>query len=430
MSESPLQQETSGVAFSDVPEVLEDLRQGKMVVLVDAEDRENEGDFVMAAEKATPAAINFMARHGRGLICVPMKGTRLDELNLSPMVTESSEVREAAFTVSVDVKEGVTTGISAHDRAKTIKALLNPKTQPKDLARPGHIFPLRSRDGGVLVRSGHTEAGVDLAHMASLYPAAVICEIMNTNGSMARLPALKKLARRHGLALITIQDLIAYRRRHEKLIKRVVSTTISLSAGDFDLHLYEDIILGEHHVALVKGTVEGEKNVLVRVHSSCFTGDVLGSLKCDCGDQLKAALAMIGKAGRGVVLYMHQEGRGIGLKHKLLAYNLQHQGLDTVEANIKLGFPADLRDYGIGAQILSELGLSSIHLLTNNPMKIVGLEGYGLKITKRVPLIMKSNPFNRRYLETKQRKMGHFLKIGKLRSAGNISSQSQRQLGR
>lgn len=395
--------------FTPIPEAIKRIKKGQIVIVVDDPGRENEGDFVMAADKVTPGAINFMARHGRGLICVPMEGTRLDELSLTPMVSESNEVREAAFTVSVDVKKGVTTGISAQDRANTITALLDHKTKPSDLARPGHIFPLRSRVGGVLVRSGHTEAGVDLARMAGLAPAAVICEIMNTNGTMARLPALMKMAKKHRLAIITIQDLISYRRYHEKLVRPVVSTRISLREGEFDLHLYEDVILDEHHVALVKGQVRGEKNVLVRVHSSCFTGDTLGSLRCDCGEQLRLALAMVGKKGKGVVLYMHQEGRGIGLKHKLQAYNLQHQGLDTVQANKKLGFAADLRDYGLGAQILSDLGLTTIHLLTNNPKKIVGLEGYGLKITKRLPIVMKPNPFNKRYLNTKMAKLGHLL---------------------
>lgn len=395
--------------FTPIPEAIQYIRKGQMVIVVDDPGRENEGDFVMAAEKATPSTINFMARHGRGLICAPMTGERLDALQLYPMVSESTEVREAAFTVSVDVKKGTSTGISAQDRAKTILSLIDHKTRPHDLAKPGHVFPLRSREGGVLVRSGHTEAGVDLARMAGLAPAAVICEIMNPNGTMARLPALLKMAKRYRLPIITIQDLISYRRYHEKLVKPVVTTRISMPQGEFDLHLYEDVVLGEHHVALVKGDVEGRKNVLVRVHSSCFTGDVLHSLRCDCGEQLRQALDMVAKKGHGVVLYMHQEGRGIGLKHKLIAYNLQYDGLDTVEANKKLGFPADLRDYGIGAQILSDLGLSTIHLLTNNPQKVVGLEGYGLRITKRVSIVINPNPHNRRYLETKKRKLGHLL---------------------
>lgn len=395
--------------FTPIPEAIKRIRQGKMVVVVDDADRENEGDFILAAEKVTPSSINFMARHGRGLICVPMMGDRLDALGLNPMVNVSTELREAAFTVSVDVKKGTTTGISAADRAQTIMALINNKTKPEDLAKPGHIFPLRSRPGGVLVRTGHTEAGIDLARLAGLKPAAVICEIMNENGTMARLPALKKLARKHNLAIITIRDLIVYRRRHEKLIHRLISTKLPTDYGDFDLYLYEDKVLSEHHVALVKGPVEGYKDVLVRVHSSCFTGDVLSSMRCDCGAQLKTALKMVAQAKRGVVLYMHQEGRGIGLMNKLHAYALQEKGLDTVQANKKLGFAADLRDYGIGAQILSDLGLSSIHLITNNPRKIVGLDGYGLHVTRRIPLIVPPNAINKRYLDTKRRKLGHWL---------------------
>ncbi len=397
-------------AFTPIPEAIRRVRNGEMLIVVDDPDRENEGDLVMAAEKVTPAAINFMARHGRGLICVPMKGDRLDELDLAPMVNVNTELREAAFTVSVDVKKGTTTGISADDRAKTVRALIDRHTRPSDLARPGHVFPLRSREGGVLVRSGHTEAGVDLARLAGLAPAAVICEIMSPNGSMARLPELTRMARRFRLGLITIRDLISYRRHHEKLIKRVVNAKLPTRFGEFDLYLYEDTVLHEHHVALVKGRVQGERNVLVRVHSSCFTGDVLESLRCDCGEQLRSAMIAVGQAERGVVLYMHQEGRGIGLMNKLHSYILQDQGLDTVEANLKLGFPADLRDYGIGAQILSDLGLSTIHLITNNPRKIVGLDGYGLKITKRVPLIITPNPMNARYLATKMKKLGHLLK--------------------
>jgi 3,4-dihydroxy 2-butanone 4-phosphate synthase/GTP cyclohydrolase II len=396
--------------FTDIPEAIRRIRQGQMIVVVDDPDRENEGDLIMAAEKVTPAAINFMAQHGRGLICVPMMGDRLDKLGLAPMVNVNNELREAAFTVSVDVKEGTSTGISAGDRAKTILSLINNKTKPADLARPGHVFPLRAREGGVLVRSGHTEAGVDLARLAGLTPSAVICEIMSPNGSMARLSSLLKMAKKHKLAIITIQDLISYRRKHEKLVKKVVSTKLPTHFGEFDLHLYEDTVLGEHHVALVKGKVDGESNVPVRVHSSCFTGDVLGSRRCDCGDQLRTAMNMISQKKNGVVLYMHQEGRGIGLMNKLHAYVLQDQGLDTVQANKKLGFAADLRDYGIGAQILSDLGLSKIHLITNNPRKIVGLDGYGLKITKRIPLIIAPNPLNKRYLSTKKKKLGHLLK--------------------
>ncbi len=395
--------------FTPIPEAIRRIRMGQMIVVVDDPDRENEGDLVMAAEKATPAAINFMAQHGRGLICVPMLGSRLDKLGLAPMVNVNTELREAAFTVSVDVKKGTSTGISAADRARTILALINNNTKTSDLAKPGHVFPLRARDGGVLVRTGHTEAGVDLARMAGLAPAAVICEIMSPNGSMARLPALLRMAKKNKLAIITIRDLISYRRHHEKLVKKLVTVKLPTRFGDFDLHLYEDEVLQEHHVALVKGRVDEQKDVLVRVHSSCFTGDVLHSLRCDCGDQLHKAIEMIGKKGRGVVLYMHQEGRGIGLMNKLHAYALQEKGLDTVQANLKLGFPADLRDYGIGAQILADLGLSTIHLITNNPRKIVGLDGYGLKVTKRVPLVIPSNPANARYLKTKSKKLGHLL---------------------
>jgi 3,4-dihydroxy 2-butanone 4-phosphate synthase/GTP cyclohydrolase II len=325
------------------------------------------------------------------------------------MVNVNTELREAAFTVSVDLKKGTSTGISAADRSKTILSLIDHKTKADDLAKPGHVFPLRARAGGVLVRSGHTEAGVDLARMAGLSPAAVICEIMNENGSMARLPALFLMAKRHKLPIITIRDLISYRRHHEKLVQKLVTARLPTDFGDFTLHLYEDTVLHENHVALVKGNVEGKSDVLVRVHSSCFTGDVLSSQRCDCGSQLHGAMKMVADKGQGVVLYMHQEGRGIGLMNKLHAYTLQDKGLDTVEANIKLGFAPDLRDYGIGAQILSDLGLSTIQLITNNPRKIVGLEGHGLKVTKRVPLVIKSNPSNKRYLATKKKKMGHLL---------------------
>jgi 3,4-dihydroxy 2-butanone 4-phosphate synthase/GTP cyclohydrolase II len=396
--------------FSPIPDAIRRIRAGEMVIVVDDPDRENEGDFVMAAEKVTPAAINFMARHGRGLICVPMLGDRLDKLGLTPMVNVNTELREAAFTVSVDLKKGTSTGISAADRAKTIRALIDNKTRPDDLAKPGHVFPLRARDGGVLVRTGHTEAGVDLSRLAGLAPAAVICEIMSPDGSMARMPELIRTAKKHGLAIITIRDLISYRRTHERLVERLVSVKLPTRFGDFDLHLYEDKVQQEHHVAIVKGDVAGKKDVLVRVHSSCFTGDVLESLRCDCGEQLRSAMIMIAEAGQGVVVYMHQEGRGIGLMNKLHAYLLQDRGFDTVEANQKLGFPADLRDYGIGAQILGDLGLSTIHLITNNPRKIVGLDGYGLTVTRRVPLTVDANPFNARYLATKKRKLGHLLK--------------------
>jgi 3,4-dihydroxy 2-butanone 4-phosphate synthase/GTP cyclohydrolase II len=394
--------------FQPLAEALADFKRGKPLIVVDDPGRENEGDVVVAAEKATPAVINFMAKEARGLICVPMLGSDLDRLNVHPMV-ERGEPREAAFTVSVDARKGVTTGISAHDRARTVRALVDPKTKPDDLRRPGHIFPLRYKEGGVLVRSGHTEAAVDLARLAGLAPAAVICEIMNDDGSMSRLPSLFKFARRHALQIVTIESLIAYRRRHEKLVRRLASANLPTRYGLYQIHVYEDVPTGEHHVALVRGSVAGESNVLVRVHSSCFTGDVLHSLRCDCGEQLEKALEKINDEKKGVLLYMHQEGRGIGLVNKLHAYALQETGLDTVQANLKLGFSSDLREYGIGAQILADLGLSTVRLLTNNPKKIVGLDGYGLRVTQRVPLQVPANRHNRNYLATKRSKMGHHL---------------------
>jgi 3,4-dihydroxy 2-butanone 4-phosphate synthase/GTP cyclohydrolase II len=397
--------------LSSIPEALDDIRRGKMVVIVDDPGRENEGDLYIAADKVTPEAINFMATYGRGLICVPMLRERLEALNIHPMVERPDKSKEAAFTVSVDARKGVTTGISAADRALTVKLLTQAKTKPEDLARPGHIFPLRYEPGGVLVRAGHTEAGVDLAKMAGLYPAGVICEIMSDDGTMARMPELLRFAKKFKLKIMAISDLIEYRRKTEKLVRCVVSTDLPTEFGNFTLHLYEDAIHRESHVAMVMGPVRGKKRVLVRVHSSCFTGDVLGSKRCDCGEQLRAALARIQKEGSGVLLYMHQEGRGIGLANKLHSYALQDKGLDTVEANRKLGFGADLRNYGIGAQILSDLGLTSIRLMTNNPRKIVGLDGYGLKVAQRVHLEVKPNPSNLRYLKTKKDKLGHFLKV-------------------
>lgn len=394
--------------FQSVPEALKDFKRGKPLIVVDDPGRENEGDVVVAAEKATPSIINFMAKEGRGLICVPMLGDHLDRLNIRPMV-ERGEPREAAFTISVDAKKGVTTGISAHDRARTVQALVDSRTRPDDLRRPGHIFPLRYKDGGVLVRSGHTEAAVDLARLSGLAPAAVICEIMGDDGRMSRLPSLFKFARRHRLKIVTIESLIAYRRAHEKLVRRLVTANLPTRFGLFRIHLYEDVPTGEHHVALVRGEVADAANVLVRVHSSCFTGDVLHSLRCDCGDQLEKAFEKINLEGKGVILYMHQEGRGIGLLNKLQAYALQETGLDTVQANHKLGFAADLREYGIGAQILADLGLTTVRLLTNNPKKIVGIEGYGLRVSQRVSLEVPSNHHNRRYLATKRKKMGHQL---------------------
>ncbi|MFA5974643.1 MAG: bifunctional 3,4-dihydroxy-2-butanone-4-phosphate synthase/GTP cyclohydrolase II [Elusimicrobiota bacterium] len=397
------------MSFSSIPDAIRDIRNGRMIIVVDDPSRENEGDLVCAASKATPELINFMAKFGRGLVCLPILGERLDQLRIAPMVEHNQELRDAAFTVSVDARQGVTTGISAGDRSRTVRAILAPKTKPEDLSRPGHIFPLRYREGGVLVRAGHTEAAVDLAKMARLYPAGVICEIMNEDGTMARMPELKRFARRHHLRMITIEELIEYRRKTERLVSRSVTAKLPTRHGNFIAHLYEDVLNKEHHLAIVHGDVDGKKDVLVRVHSSCFTGDTLGSLRCDCGEQLHKALARIAQEKRGVLLYMHQEGRGIGLENKLKAYALQDQGMDTVEANEALGFKPDLRHYGIGAQILVDLGLSSIRLMTNNPRKIVGIDGYGLHVTQRVPLEVPANRTNRKYLRTKKEKMGHLL---------------------
>ncbi|MCU0641663.1 MAG: bifunctional 3,4-dihydroxy-2-butanone-4-phosphate synthase/GTP cyclohydrolase II [Candidatus Margulisbacteria bacterium] len=397
--------------FNSIAEAIGDIQNGKMVVVVDDADRENEGDLVIAAGKITPEAVNFMITNAKGLVCVPLTGERLDQLGLPQMVTENTEKMKTAFTVSVDgaKKFGLTTGISPADRARTVELLINPLTKKDDLATPGHIFPLRVKEGGVLKRAGHTEAAVDLARLAGLYPAAVICEIINPDGSMARTTELRAFAARHNLKMITIADLISYRVQHERFVRRVSTTRLPTAHGDFVAHAYEDSLSGDIHVALVKGKVEGEKDVLVRVHSECLTGDVFGSRRCDCGEQLASALEKIDFTGQGVLLYMRQEGRGIGLKDKLKAYALQDQGLDTVEANEALGYPADLRDYGIGAQILADLGLSTIRLITNNPKKVIGLEGYGLAITQRVPLEMLPNEHNARYLSTKSEKLGHIL---------------------
>ncbi len=399
------------MGFASISEAIEDIKAGKFVIVVDDEDRENEGDLVMAAEKVIPEAINFMAKHARGLICLPITGERLDELDIPLMVNSNTSPFCTAFTVSVEAKQRVTTGISAHDRAETIKAMINPETKPEDIARPGHIFPLRARDGGVLVRAGHTEAVVDLARMAGLYPAGVICEIMNEDGSMARLPQMEVMSQNRNIKIVSIADLIAYHRRHEKLVSKVATAKLPTRYGDFTAIAYKSDIDNDEHLALVMGDITTRKPVLVRVHSECLTGDIFGSLRCDCGEQVIRATKRIAEEGRGVLLYMRQEGRGIGFHNKICAYELQDKGLDTIEANLSLGFEPDLRDYGIGAQILADLGLHKIRLITNNPKKVIGLEGYGIKVTETVPIIIPPNPHNRRYLETKQKKMGHLLKI-------------------
>ena len=399
--------------FASIPDAIEDIRQGRMVVVVDDEDRENEGDLTIAAEKVTPEVINFMARYGRGLICLPMTGERLDELRIPLMVRDEQNDAKfgTAFCVPIEAKKGTTTGISAGDRARTVLTAIDPGTRPADLARPGHMFPLRAVDGGVLVRAGQTEAAVDLARLAGLYPAGVICEVMDEDGTMARGPRLEAFCRQHALKLVTIKDLIQHRMRNERLVRKIVETDLPTGYGPFRIHAFESGIDGQHHVALVMGDLSaGEEPALVRVHSQCLTGDIFASSRCDCGDQLHKALEMISQAGRGVLLYLRQEGRGIGLVHKLMAYQLQDQGQDTVEANEALGFKADQRDYGIGAQILVELGVKKIRLLTNNPRKFVGLEGYGLEIVGRLPIEIPATDANRRYLKTKKEKLGHILR--------------------
>ena len=396
--------------FNSIKEAIKDIQEGKIIIVVDDEDRENEGDFIMAAEKVTPKSINFMAKHGRGLICMPCIQERLDELNIPPMVSDNKSHFETAFTVSVGVKGKITTGISAFDRAATIKAMVSPEIKPEDIIMPGHVFPLRAKKGGVLERAGHTEASVDLARKAGLFSAGVICEIMNDDGSMARVPQLEKIKEKLNLKMITIADLIKYRRKTEKLVERAVEANLPTRFGVFKAYCYRYILDGSSHLVLIKGDVKGKEDVLVRVHSECLTGDVFGSLRCDCGKQIEKALKIIKKEGSGVFLYMMgHEGRGIGLMNKLKAYKLQEEGKDTVEANIALGFPPDLRDYGVGAQILVDLGISSMRLITNNPHKIVGLKGYGLEVTKRVPLIIKPIKENERYLKAKKEKMKHFL---------------------
>ncbi len=396
-----------------IKDAIADIRRGRMLIVVDDTDRENEGDLLMAAAKVTSQNINFMAKYGRGLICMPMTEERLNKLNLGAMVSENTDRLRTAFTVSVDARQGIATGISAHDRAHTIKTLIAPRTHSRDLIKPGHVFPLRAREGGVLTRAGHTEAAIDLVRLAGLPPAGVICEIMNDDGTMARLPRLKSFARRHGLKIISIAELIRFRRHHEKLVQRVAETRIKTRWGVFNLIAYESAGEPGTHLALVKGLLSRPVNKLplVRVHSECLTGDTLGSLQCDCGEQLHRALTMIEKEGNGVLLYMRQEGRGIGLANKVKAYHLQEQGLDTVQANERLGFAADLRDYGTGAQILADLGLKRIRLLTNNPRKIVGLEGYGLEVVKRVSLQTGVTENNRRYIKTKKKKLGHLLEV-------------------
>ena len=393
--------------LATIPEAIEDIRAGRMIIIVDDESRENEGDLALAAEKVTPEAINLMSKEARGLICLPIVGERLEELRIPMMVQDNTSRFSTAFTISIEAKHGVTTGISAHDRATTIRTVIDPATKPDDIARPGHVFPIRARPGGVLVRAGHTEAVVDLAKLAGLYPAGVICEVLNEDGTMARLRQLKELAAEHNMKMVSVADLITYRRRHEKLVHRVAEAKLPTKYGEFTIIAYKSTIDPDEHVALVKGDVSAEEPTLVRVHSECLTGDVFGSLRCDCGEQMAIAMQGIANEGKGVFLYMRQEGRGIGLHNKLRAYALQDQGVDTVEANELLGFAADLRDYGIGAQILADIGLQRIRLLTNNPRKVVGLEGHGLKVVETVPIVAPPNSYNAAYLKVKGAKLGH-----------------------
>lgn len=402
------------MTLSTIPEAIQDIKEGKFLIIVDDEDRENEGDLAIAAAKITPEAINFMSIHGRGLICMPVTGQRLDELGIPLMVGQNTSRFTTAFTVSVEAKHRVSTGISAADRAETVRTIVDTDTKPSDLVYPGHMFPLRAKEGGVLVRAGHTEAIVDLARMAGLYPAGVICEILNEDGTMARLPQLTIIAKKFGIIIISVADLIAYRLKHEKLVHRVAEAKLPTKYGEFKAIAYKSDVDPADHLALVMGDVTTPKPVLVRVHSECATGDVFGSLRCDCGEQLSLAMKTIAAEGRGVLIYMRQEGRGIGFHNKIRAYALQDKGMDTVEANIALGFAPDMRDYGVGAQIITDLGIKEIRMLTNNPKKIISLEGYGLKVVQTVPIIITPNPHNRHYLETKQKKMGHILELPKV----------------
>jgi 3,4-dihydroxy 2-butanone 4-phosphate synthase/GTP cyclohydrolase II len=400
--------------FATIEEAIADIRSGRFVVVVDDADRENEGDLTIAAQFVTPEGINFMATHGRGLICLCLTPERCDELGLRPMTDRNETPLGTAFTVSIEAREGVSTGISAHDRARTIQVAIDPAVRPEDLVQPGHVFPLRARPGGVLQRGGQTEAAVDLARLAGLIPAGVVCEIMNEDGTMARVPDLTEFCARHGIRMVTVADLIQYRRQTEKLVERVVSVRLPTEYGEFQAVAYREFLTGKQHLALVKGAVDGRDDVLVRVHSECLTGDVFHSLRCDCGEQLEEALLQIGAEECGVLLYMAQEGRGIGLLNKLRAYELQEQGLDTVEANVELGFPADSREYGIGYQILADLGLTAIRLLTNNPRKMEGIESYGIQVVEQVPIEVPANDENRRYLAAKREKLGHMLELDRL----------------
>jgi 3,4-dihydroxy 2-butanone 4-phosphate synthase/GTP cyclohydrolase II len=395
--------------LATIEEALEDIKAGRFVIIVDDESRENEGDLAMAAEKVTPEAVNFMTKYARGLLCMPIIGQRLDELKIPMMIQGNTSRYGTAFTVSVDYTKGTTTGISAHDRAATIRAILDPEARPEDFAQPGHLFPLRYQEGGVLVRTGHTEAIVDLARLAGLYPAGVVCEIMDEDGTMARMPQLEEFSKRHGIKIVTIAQLIAYRRRHERLVERVAEARLPTAYGEFTAIAYRSVVDPDEHLALVMGRWRPDEPILVRVHSECLTGDVFGSLRCDCGEQIDLALKAIAREGKGIFLYMRQEGRGIGLHNKIRAYALQDRGLDTVEANVRLGFAPDLRHYGIGAQILVDLGVRKMRLLTNNPKKVVGLDGYGLEVVERLPILAHPTEENRHYLEAKRLKLGHFI---------------------